>query len=584
MDKTTPEFDAWNPGLTSEIPARLMPRVTLYTPENSTVDFSTAKEAAGFCGLKPQDMVAFTVSRLAVHEILIRVTADLYVPDGPSYEELGLNLRGMALRIFEGHVQTQLPDLEAQFADLRSDVEDRLGVMLDRDVFGRTAAAPENEPKGFLTRLFAKKTAVAKETRAPELLALDGWQKASEGPGTELDLACLRGLQTIVGGIVGQRGRLLADKALIVRLATDWVCNSYGSQQLGEWITPMFLKAAEAEGYRLLPYQDAPVVMNVKGASAAGKSTIRPLQRDLAERLGVPWQDFALVSPDYWRKLLLDYDSLGEDYKYAAMLTGQELEIIDKKLDRYMEEKAVRGEMPHLLIDRFRFDSFILSPKQQADGRLLSRFGDRVFMFFMITPPPDTVERAWKRGKETGRYKAVDDLLFHNIEAYTGMPQLFFTWVNKERQKIHFEFLDNSVAFGERPKTAAFGWNGQLTVLAMDCMRRLGRYRRINVDARQPEDVYLAGDGAEDDMLADCIEKIPDVTFADPKTLKVLGRTHAGRRVYEVNDFFAKSGLEEVALADGAAETDMPPKVDAKHEMQFTVGDWGPTSNSSRRR
>ncbi len=43
--------------------------------------------------------------------------------------------------------------------------------------------------------------------------------------------------------------------------------------------------------------------------------------------------------------------------------------------------------MPHLLIDRFRFDSFVSSPKQQADGHLLSRFGETVFMFFMITPP-----------------------------------------------------------------------------------------------------------------------------------------------------------------------------------------------------
>ncbi len=122
------------------------------------------------------------------------------------------------------------------------------------------------------------------------------------------ELACLKALHTIVGGIVGQRGRLMADKELIVRLASNLVCNSYGSQRIGELIEPMILKAAEAEGYRLLPYQKAPFVMNVKGASAAGKSTIRPLQRELAERLGIPWQDFALVSPDYWRKFLLDYD------------------------------------------------------------------------------------------------------------------------------------------------------------------------------------------------------------------------------------------------------------------------------------
>jgi len=47
------------------------------------------------CQFKPADMVAFTLERLVTHELLIRVTADLSVPDGPDYEELGINLRGM---------------------------------------------------------------------------------------------------------------------------------------------------------------------------------------------------------------------------------------------------------------------------------------------------------------------------------------------------------------------------------------------------------------------------------------------------------------------------------------------------------
>ena len=51
--------------------------------------------------------------------------------------------------------------------------------------------------------------------------------------------------------------------------------------------------------------------MNVKGASASGKSTIRPYQLALAKRLGMAWSDFAVITPDVWRKFLLDYDSLG---------------------------------------------------------------------------------------------------------------------------------------------------------------------------------------------------------------------------------------------------------------------------------
>src|SRR4029450_1809034 len=98
------------------------------------------------------------------------------------------------------------------------------------------------------------------------------------------------------------------------------------------------------------------------------------------------------------------------------MLPGHELHIIDQKLDRYMADKASRAGMSHLLIDRFRFDSFALDPDEEEGSRLLPRFGQLVYMFFMITPPAATVERAWVRGQQVGRYKALHDLLARNVE------------------------------------------------------------------------------------------------------------------------------------------------------------------------
>ena len=101
--------------------------------------------------------------------------------------------------------------------------------------------------------------------------------------------------------------------------------------------------------------------------------------------------------------------------------------------------------MSHLLIDRFRFDSF--APDSDEEGsNFLTRFGQTVYLFFVITPPEQLVERAWKRGLEFGRYKAVDDTLAHAVEAYTGIPNVFFTWVRRSDKRIRFEFLDNSRA------------------------------------------------------------------------------------------------------------------------------------------
>ena len=87
------EYSAWNPGLTSTIPPHLLTLITLFRPENGKVSYQQAKEAADFCGLSAETRCGLSVKRLIIHEVLIRVTADLSVPDGPSYEYLGISLR-----------------------------------------------------------------------------------------------------------------------------------------------------------------------------------------------------------------------------------------------------------------------------------------------------------------------------------------------------------------------------------------------------------------------------------------------------------------------------------------------------------
>jgi hypothetical protein len=75
-----------------------------FRPENSDVGYQQAKEAADFSGLAVEQLCALKVERLVAHEVLIRVTADLSVPDGPSYEYLGLQLRGMVDTIYRRYM------------------------------------------------------------------------------------------------------------------------------------------------------------------------------------------------------------------------------------------------------------------------------------------------------------------------------------------------------------------------------------------------------------------------------------------------------------------------------------------------
>ena len=327
-------------------------------------------------------------------------------------------------------------------------------------------------------------------------------------------------------------------------------------------------------------------MMNTKGASASGKSTMRPLQRALAGGLGVQWSDFAVVSPDIWRKYLLDYGALGDGYKYAGAFTARELAIVDQKLDRYMARKAERGGMPHLLIDRFRFDSFA-PDSSEAGSNLLTRFGREVYMFFMITPPHETVERAWLRGLEVGRYKAVDDTLAHNVEAYAGMPDLFFTWALRPGMSVHYEFLDNSVPSGERPRTVAFGRGGELNVLDVNCMLDVERYRKIDVDAHGPGEVYPGREAMAPEsnvgFLAECVCRLPAVNFAERDTGRIYARTESGRLAWTDPEALARALRNEAtragirAIVPEALDSAVParPGETLRAADFHTLGRWG---------
>ena len=113
MSSETMACHAWSPGLESTIPSALLPQVTLYRPENSLTDYAEAQELAAFSGLNPVELVLFKPERLIVHELLVRVTADLSVPDGPSYAELGINLRSMVDTILRKYAFPELDRIKA---------------------------------------------------------------------------------------------------------------------------------------------------------------------------------------------------------------------------------------------------------------------------------------------------------------------------------------------------------------------------------------------------------------------------------------------------------------------------------------
>ena len=566
-EKAVPE-GAWNPGLRSDIPNYLWPKVTLFSEGNGFVQHEEAAELSDLTGIAVLELFSLQPKRLMIHALLVRVTADLTVPDGPLYAELGINLRSMVKVIYDNHVAPIMPSVESTFAERRQEALAFINTKLDQGGSGGSTNAASSgaeliatddvaAEKSFIRRWFSRRKTQPDNKPGQkdnhDLLMIDAWRNEKAAAVSHLEQTCLESLIKCVGKIISHRGSMLPDHELLARITANRTMNTVGALIVDSALDTIWLQAVAAEGFRLLPAQQKPVVMNVKGASAAGKSTIRPQQRQLAQKLAIAWEDFALISPDYWRKYLLDYASLGEHYKYGAMLTGRELEIVDKKLDDYMANKAANNTLSHLLIDRFRFDSFVVDVDRAPGSKLLSRFGDRVFLFFVVTDPAETVVRAWRRGQSTGRYKAVDDLLYHNVEAFTGMPDLFLTWVNSKDKDIQFEFLNNNVPEGNLPETAAFGINNILVVLDISLVLNIERFRKVSIHAQKPEEVFNLSDlepAENTGFIERCAARLETIVLADKHSLKEYARVTDGKLTWWDEQYIKQNasiaGLQQV--------------------------------------
>jgi len=555
LEKT---YGPWRPGILSQVPLELRHLCTIFQPQNVLTSVAAATELQLLTGLPLSELVSFRPQRLLLHEVLIRVMADLSVPDGSKIGDLGINFREITNRLLDRYIEPVLPAIIAEYEQARRRLGDAIGSALSMLIAGSTAqvankvaSARDGEPRQSpLSRLFsptlwssdrARVRYASRDSQRPPGSGRDpgGWgpseiaecERMASHTDDPLLRAGYRALARVMSALFTTHGRAWGRPELVCSIAVDLASNTHGSDVIGRMIEPILRQAATAEGYWLLPRQERPVIINTKGPSASGKSTLRPLQRKLAGDIGVRWRDFALISPDIWRKQLLDYGSLGAAFRYAGAFTSEELQIIDQKLDRYMALKQQRGEMAHLLIDRFRFDSFA-PDSDEAGSNLLTRFGDSVYLFFVITPPEQLVERAWMRGLEFGRYKAVDDTLAHSVEAYTGMPNVFFTWVRRTDKRIHIELLDNSVPLGQLPRTAAFGNNYTLNVLDINRLLDIERFGRVNVNAADPQSLYsdrtLLAPEHNVGFLKRSIRAFSEVNFASQATGRIYARMRSG--------------------------------------------------------
>lgn len=220
--------------------------------------------------------------------------------------------------------------------------------------------------------------------------------------------------------------------------------------------------------------------------------------------------------------------------------------VIDSKLDRYIRFKANRDRaIPHFLIDRFRLDSFSSDKVERILHNTYAKYVHIMYMYFLVTPPEETVERGWRRALECGRYKATEDFLGHCIESYAGMPNILFKWLSYRRPEYRYHFLDNSVPKGVAPKTIAFGTQGEIAIYDPVALVNIERYQKLNIYAKSRADVYPLAPAMDVEkntgFLNKCIGQIRKVSFIERAT--GITYAHVLNKRFEVIDSNAYSRI-----------------------------------------
>ncbi|MDH3629696.1 MAG: zeta toxin family protein [Gammaproteobacteria bacterium] len=543
-------YSAWNPGIESEIPPAYRELETIYNQANVFTTLAEVNELAAETGISPEELISFRPHRLVLHELIVRITADIVVLEGEYEEDLGINFRTIARKIFSKYVIPNLMQIEHSFETMRTKIEDMTQQELETALAQKTPAA--SAKPSFWSRFSASKPkppAVPQSRQEREFELINNYKQRGLNADDKLSRAVYRSLYRVLGSIATTRGFVGNDPGYLKNICVRHACNYLGSREIGSKVGKLVNEAISNEGYERIADAEKPILISLKGASAAGKSSLRPMLSQMMVELGIEDHGYGTISPDIWRRMLLDYDALGESYKYAGRFTSHEINIIDTKLDHYIRAKAEeRDSIPHLMVDRFRFDSFASEKITSVLHKTYVRYIDTMYMYFVVTPPEATVERGWERGLIRGRYKAVEDFLGHCIEAYAGMPKLLFKWLANDKPRYFFEFLDNSVPMGTYPELIARGTQGRMQIYRVRPLIDIDRYQRINVLATSPDQVAAATEQLKVEnnlgFLRQCIAKFKLIEFVDVTTDNCFMAIRSGS--FELVD----TGLFEQNLVD----------------------------------
>ena len=271
------QFSAWNPGIESEIPAEFRQLETIYDPANVFTDLAEVSQLAVETGLNPEELIAFRPHRLVLHELIVRITADIVVREGENEEDLGIHFRDIANQTFSRYIIPALMQIEHEFDTMRTRIEDMTAAELER-VLTPPASAGKSQAS-FWSKLFKSRAKPARSTpqtrQEREFELINGFKQLGLGAGEQLAAAVYRSLYRILGSIATTRGFIGNDPDYLQKICVRHACNYLGSREIGRKVGALVDKAIESEGYDRIADAEKPILISLKGASAAGKSSLR---------------------------------------------------------------------------------------------------------------------------------------------------------------------------------------------------------------------------------------------------------------------------------------------------------------------
>jgi len=243
-------YGPWNPGIRSQVPRELLHMATIFREENVFTRVADAEEWRDLSGFELADLAAFRPQRLALHELLVRVTANFSVPDGSRIEDLGINFRRISTTLLERCVTPAMPSIIAAFEATRSRtqafVDAELARLFDREV--APAASPRRRWFGFLRRTPPSPPASPESDAEREQRIVGEWEHRAATSNDAFEKAAYHALSRVVSALRIRHGHAWGGRELVASLVTSQTCNDFGSTEIGRLLDPLLARAADAEG------------------------------------------------------------------------------------------------------------------------------------------------------------------------------------------------------------------------------------------------------------------------------------------------------------------------------------------------